>query len=84
MSLIRLTNKGQLTLPKPIRDYLELHTGDRVEFIIDENGKVILSSETIDIQEIFGIVKSQKTASIEEMNKSISEKMQRKQKSDRY
>ena len=29
-----LTSKGQVTIPKPVRDSLRLRTGDRVAFIL--------------------------------------------------
>ncbi len=35
-----LTPKGQLAIPKPIRDQLRLHAGDRLEFLVHENGHV--------------------------------------------
>lgn len=35
-----LTSKSQLTLPKPIRDYLKVGPGDRVEFRIGGDGLV--------------------------------------------
>lgn len=35
-----LTSKGQLTIPKPVRDQLRLHPGDRLEFLVQENGHV--------------------------------------------
>lgn len=35
-----LTSKGQLTVPKPIRDQLRLHAGDRLEFLVQESGHV--------------------------------------------
>lgn len=37
-----LTSKGQITIPKTVRDKFGLKTGDRVDFKI-ENGKVVLS-----------------------------------------
>ena len=39
----RLTTKGQVTIPKPIRDRLGLGPGSAVEFEIAEDGRVILS-----------------------------------------
>ena len=83
MSLAKLTSKGQITLPKPIRDYLELHSGDKVEFIIDTKGRVIMQPKTIDISDAFGMVKNKKSASIEDMNKAIAGRIKRKHKSDR-
>jgi antitoxin PrlF len=38
-----LTSKGQLTIPKAIRDALGLHEGDQVRFELDEtNGKTVM------------------------------------------
>ncbi|WP_428098427.1 AbrB/MazE/SpoVT family DNA-binding domain-containing protein [Candidatus Rariloculus sp.] len=36
--LATMTTKGQVTVPKPIRDKLRLKPGDRIEFLLDENG----------------------------------------------
>jgi len=33
-----LTSKGQITVPKPIRDRLRLHAGDRLEFLVLDSG----------------------------------------------
>jgi antitoxin PrlF len=37
-----VTVKGQVTIPKPIRDRLGLTPGSRVEFEADERGRVFL------------------------------------------
>jgi AbrB family looped-hinge helix DNA binding protein len=38
-----LTSKGQLTIPKAIRDALSLHAGDQVRFELDKtNGKTVM------------------------------------------
>lgn len=42
MALSTLTSKGQLTVPKSIRDYLQIEVGDKIEFIIDEQGHVLV------------------------------------------
>lgn len=36
-----LTSKGQLTLPKLLRDRLRLEPGDRIDFSVDEDGRLI-------------------------------------------
>lgn len=36
-----LTSKGQLTLPKQLRDRLRLEVGDRIDFTVDDRGRLI-------------------------------------------
>ena len=37
-----LTSKGQVTIPKAVRDHLKLEAGARVDFIITADGTVLL------------------------------------------
>lgn len=37
-----ITTKGQVTIPKPIRDRLGLEPGNKVDFVLDPNGRVLL------------------------------------------
>ena len=37
-----LTSKGQVTIPKRIRDALQLQPGTPVEFTVNPNGEVVL------------------------------------------
>ena len=37
-----LTRKGQVTIPKPIRDLLGLQAGSAVDFQVTETGQVLL------------------------------------------
>jgi len=39
-----MTSKGQVTIPKPIRDALHLTPGSAVEFSVNANGEVVLHS----------------------------------------
>jgi antitoxin PrlF len=41
-----LTSKGQITIPREIRDRLGLRKGDRVVFQFDEHGNLLLRRET--------------------------------------
>ncbi len=40
MANATVTNKGEVVIPKEIRDYLKLDTGTQIEFVIDEDGRV--------------------------------------------
>ena len=68
-----LTSKGQLTLPKAIRDLLRLGTGDRVDFVVKEDGTVVLRPATVDVRELKGLLhrKGMKPLSVDEMNAII-------------
>ena len=65
-----LTSKGQLTLPKAIRDLLRLDAGDRVDFVVGDDGTVVLRPATVDVRELRGLLhrKGTKRLSVREMN----------------
>lgn len=73
MPFSTMTSKGQITVPKTIRDALRLDTGDRVQFRLRDDGVVELTPETGDLSALFGILKptSKKHVSIEEMQRAI-------------
>jgi len=39
-----LTVKGQVTIPKRVRDALGLKPGDRVDFVLGDDGRVVVQS----------------------------------------
>jgi len=41
-----VTVKGQVTVPKPIRELLEIGPGSEVEFVMDQDGRIILRKVT--------------------------------------
>jgi antitoxin PrlF len=75
MPTATLTSKGQITIPKEIRDQLRLQTGNRVDFIVDSAGRVSLTPRNKDIRSLKGIIRSRrkKPVSIREMNNAIAE-----------
>jgi antitoxin PrlF len=68
-----LTSKGQVTVPKAIRDLLRLGTGDRVDFVVKEDGTVVLRPATVHVRELRGFLhrKGMKPLSVEQMNAVI-------------
>jgi AbrB family looped-hinge helix DNA binding protein len=46
MEVSRLTSKGQVTIPKAIRELLKLSEGDRVAFL-EENGKILITKASL-------------------------------------
>ena len=39
---MRITSKGQVTIPKPIRDAMGLTPGTAIDFAVNRNGEVVL------------------------------------------
>jgi AbrB family looped-hinge helix DNA binding protein len=54
MSTATLTTKGQITIPKEIRERLMLRTGDKLDFTLTEAGDVLLKPVTRHVDEVFG------------------------------
>lgn len=72
MSMSTLTNKGQATIPKDVRKRLNLNPGDRLEFVIDESGQVLLLPATVDVSELAGMLKRPtKPVTVAGMNRAI-------------
>ena len=38
----RVTSKGQVTIPKKVREYLGIRAGTAVDFELDEGGRVVV------------------------------------------
>lgn len=68
-----LTSKGQLTLPKQVRDRLGLSSGDRLECIATAAGVIELVPLKQSAAKLRGILKKPtKVVTIEDMNAAIA------------
>lgn len=72
MAIATLTSKGQTTIPKDVREFLGLKPGDRLEFIPQEDGKVLLMPVNLELSDLKGILPApRKPVSLAEMEKAI-------------
>ncbi|NOY69385.1 MAG: AbrB/MazE/SpoVT family DNA-binding domain-containing protein [Deltaproteobacteria bacterium] len=73
MALATLTTKGQVTIPKAVRDSLSLHPGDKVEFAVTQEGEAVLRPVTRKVEEVFGSLRTDVCGpvTIEEMDAGI-------------
>jgi len=72
VEITTLTSKGQLTLPKAVRDKLHLRTGDRLWVEVTQDGRVSLEPATVDVLELKGMLpKPAKPLGLAEMERVI-------------
>ncbi len=72
MLAAKITSKGQITIPKDIRQHLKIDQGDKIEFFVGENGVVIISPIKSDVRKLKGIIaKPEKPVSIDDMKNAI-------------
>jgi len=74
MAISTITEKGQTTVPKKIREFLHLGPGDKIDFAIGSDGKVTVMPITIHVQQLKGIIKSPlpRALTLEEMKEAIN------------
>jgi AbrB family looped-hinge helix DNA binding protein len=78
MSESTITSKGQITIPKAVREALHLEVGDKIYFDVRDDGTVVLRARNAPVESLFGMLKDKsklkRPLRIEEMNPaSISE-----------
>jgi len=56
MATATLTSKGQITIPKEVRDALGVEAGDRLEFVAEEKGVYKVVPATRDVRHLKGLV----------------------------
>ncbi|BDB29132.1 AbrB/MazE/SpoVT family DNA-binding domain-containing protein (plasmid) [Cupriavidus sp. P-10] len=75
MASATMTSKGQVTIPVEVRTHLGLSTGDRIEFVLNEQtGRYEVVPATRSVTALKGIIrKPAKPVSIDDMNAAIAE-----------
>ena len=66
-----ITIKGQITIPKTIREHLHVKPGDRVKFFVHPDGTVVLLPK-LPASALRGIVKTARHATLEDMDEAIA------------
>jgi AbrB family looped-hinge helix DNA binding protein len=74
MATATMTSKGQMTVPKSIRERLRIGAGDRIQFVVNEQGEVVVRPARGDVTSLRGLLavpRSRKAVSVEAMNDAI-------------
>ncbi|NOY80778.1 MAG: AbrB/MazE/SpoVT family DNA-binding domain-containing protein [Kiritimatiellaeota bacterium] len=76
MTTATLTTKGQVTIPKSVRDSLHLHAGDRIEFVVRDASEAILRPITKSVDEVFGKLHApgQFPMTVEQMDAAVAKR----------
>jgi AbrB family looped-hinge helix DNA binding protein len=68
-----VTTKGQVTIPKKIRDFLRVKAGDRLDFGIDARGEVVVRPLGTDVKALKGLLHrpGRRTVTLDAMEAAI-------------
>lgn len=77
MPLATITSKGQVTIPKAVRDSLRLDAGDRIEFVLAPGGEVLIRPISRKVDDVFGRLHrpGRRPVATEEMDEAIARRM---------
>lgn len=75
MPTATITSKGQVTLPKALREHLHVDQGDRVEFVFEADGTARVRRLAGSLDRVRGILHRPGVApmTVEEMDEEIAE-----------
>lgn len=75
MTTATVTSKGRLTVPKEIRDHLGITAGDKLDFHIEVDGRVVVRAAKRSILELKGLLHRPGRAplTLAEMDRAIAE-----------
>jgi antitoxin PrlF len=77
MALATLTTKGQVTIPKVIRNSLKLNTGDKIEIILTEEREAIIRPVSKKVDDVFCKLhkNGRETVSLEAIDEAVRNRM---------
>ncbi len=82
MTFATLTKGGQITIPKKIREFLRLHTGDKIEIIATDKREAVIRPVSKKVDDVFGRLfrPGRKTVSPEAMNEAVRNRIRERYK----
>ncbi len=73
MPVATVTSKGQITLPKRIRQRLGVKPGDRVSFRERSDGSIVVEADTVDLLTLEGILRPRRRGvTLEQMDEAVA------------
>lgn len=79
IAVSKITSKGQITIPREVREQLELHAGDSLEWETGTSGRVVIRKLSGRLKNLVGMLgKPLRSVSIDEMDEGIRAHIVRK------
>lgn len=80
MALATITTKGQVTIPKTVRDSLKLNSGDMIEIIVTDKREAIIRPVSKKVDDLFRRLHKpgRKRVALESMDDAIKNRMKDK------
>lgn len=72
----KLSSKGQLVIPKEVRDFLRVRAGDQIDFVVRDDGQVVIRPAVLDVRALRGLLArsdEREPVSIGDMKRAIRE-----------
>ena len=72
MASATITSKGQTTIPKSVRDRLNLKPGDRIEFVVQDDGTATMIPATLTLRQLQALIpKPPRALTLEQIDETI-------------
>ena len=73
MTTSTITSRGQITIPRHIREKVHLQEGDKIEWVETDDGHIEIIPVTRDAAQVAGLFKHwvKKSVSIDDMNTAV-------------
>ena len=80
MPTATVTTKGQVTIPKSVRNLLHVEAGDQIDFVVTDEGDVLVRGVSLDVRELRGMLKRDRRrgVTVDEMDAAILRQHARK------
>ncbi len=80
MALATVTTKGQVTIPKSVRDSLKIQSGDKIEIVVTKNREAVIRPVSKSVDDVFRKLRQpeRKTVMIEEMDDAVRNRIKDK------
>jgi AbrB family looped-hinge helix DNA binding protein len=74
-----MSSRGQTVIPKAIREHLGLHPGDVIDFLVTDDGGVLVRPAVEDVRRLKGLLQRprQRAASVQLINQVIRRRARR-------